>query len=210
MKYRDCYGKLRVEHLKKNPNPFQPMVSQTPVPKALTCLDQQVSLSPHHHLYRSTAHTITIITKIKPWNGRHIPQKPRDKESGFNLHSIWLWVFHKIMQKEKHHELHALFLFSLVQALLGPKFIFLILQIKKLGYRGHRSFAQVYPAKLNLNLSPGQLNFSEFLCHFAHWHFPLALKYSSSLNLDRSKAHSSQGRLWQQQYLYLWVTGSLS
>lgn len=81
---------------------------------------------------------------------------------------------------------------------------------KKLGYRGHGSFAQADRAKLNLNVCPSQLSFPELLSHSAHWLFPPALKHSSSPNLDRSKAHSGQGRLWQQQDSNLWVTGSLS
>lgn len=76
--------------------------------------------NPHH--YTNNQH------KILRWE---TPPKPRDKESGFDSHSIWLWAFRKTMQKEKHHELHGLFIFSLVQALLGSKFIFLVSQIKK-------------------------------------------------------------------------------
>lgn len=210
MKYRDGYGKLRVGHGKKGQNPFPPMVSPSAGPEAPMCLDRQAmqpSSSPPPLQTHKPHHYTNNQHKILRWE---TPPKPRDKESGFNSHSIWLSAFQKTMQKEKHHELHGLFIFSLEQALLGSKFIFLASQIKKLGYRGHGSFAQADRAKLNLNVCPSQLSFPEFLGRFAHWLFPPPLKHSSSPNLDRSKAHSAQGRLWQQQDSNLWVTGSLS
>lgn len=55
---------------------------------------------------------------------------------------------------------------------MGSKFIFLVLQVKKLGHREHRSFAQVYRPELSLNLNPSQLSLSEFLCPLEPLAFP--------------------------------------
>ena len=55
---------------------------------------------------------------------------------------------------------------------MGSKFIFLVLQVKKLGQREHRSFAQVYTPEPSLNLNPSQLSLSEFLCPLAPMAFP--------------------------------------
>lgn len=204
MKYSDG-GKLRVGRWKKGQNPFPPTESPRAVPEVPRCLGR-CSLASYHHLYRSTVHA---KNQHKTMRWETLTPKTQAQGERFQF-TIWLWAFQKAMQKEKHHELHGWSIFSLVQALMGSKFVFLVLQIKELGCRGHRSFAQVDRAKLNLNLSPSQLSFPEFLYHFALWLFPPALKYSSSLNLDRSKAHSGQQRLWPQQDSHFWVTGSLS
>ena len=87
MKYRDDYRKLRVGHWKKGQNPFSPMVSPSTVPKAPTCLGQpamQPSSSPPLQIHNPHHYTNNQHKTMKMGD----TPKPRDKESGFNAHSI--------------------------------------------------------------------------------------------------------------------------